>query len=257
MENRQAAFEKTDQTIFWRQKKFWHLRINKQNAQNTGNWYQSALLPRQTNSNGSLLLYSAFWVLWCQVVLVVSGEASSDYFLCFYTPCSDRAVNLCQSPLAHIFSTSFSVVQSFSVVFCFTRCRCNLLFSYLLIFHNPFLFTSIGRDSSFCHCSSSHPVEDRRQSQEASPQTSDEQRWEPGRTHTGSLCGAIRLAIPAAAATSRTRCPFDKSSQFYVDIQLESQPLFLTGPSFLLNRYWHSSSYQKGSVNNFVGIFHL
>ena len=57
----------------------------------------------------------------------------------FYTPCSDRA-----APLAHIFSTSFSVVQSFSVVFCFSRCRCNLLFSYLLIFHNPFLFTSIA-----------------------------------------------------------------------------------------------------------------
>ena len=98
-------------------------------------------------------------------------------------------------------------------------------------------------------------MEDRRQSQGDSPQTSDDQRWEPGRTHTGSLCGAIRLAIPAAAATSRTRCPFDKSSQFYVDIQLESQPLSLTGPCFLLKRYWHSSSYQKGSVNNFVGIF--
>ena len=203
-------------------------------------------------------------VVFCILSALVSGGAGGVrwsffwLFPVFYTPCSDRAVNLCQSPLAHIFSTSFSVVQSFSVVFSFTRCRCNLLFSYLLIFHNPFLFTSIGRDWSFCHCSSSHPVEDRRQSQEDSQQTSDEQRWEPGRTHTGSLCGAIRLAIPAAAAaTSRTRCPFDKSSQFYVDIQLESQTLSLTGPCFLLNRYWHSSSYQKDSVNIFVGIFHL
>ena len=97
-------------------------------------------------------------VVFCILSALVSGGAGGVrwsffwLFPVFYTPCSDRAVNLCQSPLAHIFSTSFSVVQSFSVVFCFTRCRCNLLFSYLLIFHNPFLFTSIGRDSSFCHC---------------------------------------------------------------------------------------------------------